>query len=898
MPELLGQLVHHGVAASSTNHVVEWVADGESSLLIYASSAVLNLACRVTVDLANGAVESLWSVNETLRTTSLEKLPPAAHEDVITCIATAVRPTANTGNLTIVCGFSSGRLVIWQQHAGKWTESNFENDHARSVTVIDAHWVSDRQLLVVSGTSSGATLLVYQPSVNEASVQLDSSHKLLEAAICTVNAHVLESTADLLLLIGTAAPRHNKIHVFVYRNQQHHYVGSLHGHEDWITCFDWRSIDSKSVLLASGSQDYRIRLWKFTSSIRTVDVGETPVAEVDEESVRQDTSAVDDESSHDEEEEEDGEARMEIVHSDSIENASQVMVTTVTLEALLLGHESSVTSVHWHPNPEPIYGQHQVLISSSMDRSIFLWTASAEEDGIWTPLTRVGSAGGILGGPVGASLLGYCRVAVEPVFGRCLVGHAYGGALHVWSLDDSALKESSSCEPTSDGLSLEERASLIKWRATPCVTGHFGSVADICWEAERGDYLLSVGKDQTCRMWAPVGANGVWIEVGRPQVHGYDLTGVTSLSSRDHPHLLVTGADEKELRVFDAPKTTLRVLKAVAGIESMEESGLIQRVDRAYIPSLGLTNKANADDRADEDGDDDKQHELVTQERLTGDQLFTQTRILMERDLGAESIWPEVRKLFGHNSELYCLASTLGARTAKCYYTPLTTAFLDPVYVASSTKARDVEAAAIRLWSVHEGKCAQVLAGGHKSTVATMAFSPDGQYLASSGKDRRLCLWKRHGAEFSLAWAKDTAHKRIIWSVHFCPFDATILASGSRDGCIKIWCIDGDAVTLRHSFAPSFVRAGKVDAVTALAFAPRPSDNASLLAVGLESGRIELWSVPGSSEEPVIVHGLDAGQCHVATVTKLAWKPMVHEDQPLVLASSSTDHGVRIFQFK
>lgn len=68
---------------------------------------------------------------------------------------------------------------------------------------------------------------------------------------------------------------------------------------------------------------------------------------------------------------------------------------------------------------------------------------------------------------------------------------------------------------------------------------------------------------------------------------------------------------------------------------------------------------------------------------------------------------------------------------------------------------------------------------------------------ASSGKDRRICIWKRvndqmggpedNGLPYELSAAADSAHKRIVWSVHFCPSRSDILASGSRDKSIKIW---------------------------------------------------------------------------------------------------------------
>eukprot|EP00567_Pseudictyota_dubia_P013283 CAMPEP_0197442640 /NCGR_PEP_ID=MMETSP1175-20131217/8617_1 /TAXON_ID=1003142 /ORGANISM="Triceratium dubium, Strain CCMP147" /LENGTH=169 /DNA_ID=CAMNT_0042973155 /DNA_START=30 /DNA_END=535 /DNA_ORIENTATION=+ len=167
-----------------------------------------------------------------------------------------------------------------------------------------------------------------------------------------------------------------------------------------------------------------------------------------------------------------------------------------------------------------------------------------------------------------------------------------------------------------------------------------------------------------------------------------------------------------------------------------------------------------------------------------------------------------------------------------------------------------------------------------------MSFSPDGTLLASSGKDRRLCLWRRgrvssgdndapQSSSFSLAAAVDSAHRRIVWSVHFCPFRSSVrgdddrdrpylLASGARDGFVKLWRVvvldeedddagsDGGEVRLEecHKFEAASVLDGrKGEAVTAVAFAPIPTPSSStkdleaILAVGTEGGRIGMWSI-------------------------------------------------------
>ena len=54
-----------------------------------------------------------------------------------------------------------------------------------------------------------------------------------------------------------------------------------------------------------------------------------------------------------------------------------------------------------------------------------------------------------------------------------------------------------------------------------------------------------------------------WHEVGRPQVHGYDLVGVVSLD----PLRLVSVADEKVARVFQAPQGFVRTIRALGAVD-------------------------------------------------------------------------------------------------------------------------------------------------------------------------------------------------------------------------------------------------------------------------------------------------------------------------------------------
>jgi hypothetical protein len=58
------------------------------------------------------------------------------------------------------------------------------------------------------------------------------------------------------------------------------------------------------------------------------------------------------------------------------------------------------------------------------------------------------------------------------------------------------------------------------------------------------------------------------------------------------PHRLVSSADEKILRVFDAPACFVRLLAGVDGAAApLVAADPLVRVEQAYVPELGLSNK-------------------------------------------------------------------------------------------------------------------------------------------------------------------------------------------------------------------------------------------------------------------------------------------------------------------
>jgi DNA-binding helix-hairpin-helix protein with protein kinase domain len=88
----------------------------------------------------------------------------------------------------------------------------------------------------------------------------------------------------------------------------------------------------------------------------------------------------------------------------------------------------------------------------------------------------------------------------------------------------------------------------------------------------------------------------------------------------------------------------------------------------------------------------------------------------------------------------------------------------------------------IKLWNIKTGKLLQTLKS-HSSWVSSVAYSPDGQTVASGSRDSTIKLWNIKTGNLLQTF---TAHSSSVISVAYSP-DGQTLASGSSDNTIKIW---------------------------------------------------------------------------------------------------------------
>ena len=231
----------------------------------------------------------------------------------------------------------------------------------------------------------------------------------------------------------------------------------------------------------------------------------------------------------------------------------------------------------------------------------------------------------------------------------------------------------------------------------------------------------------------------------------------------------------------------------------------------------------------------------------------------------------------------------------------------DGAWLAAGTTKND-----IRLWQAHSGTPDLTLQG-HAAWVRSVAFSPDGTMLASGGDDQTIRLWRVSGGN-----CLNTLHGHSAWvrSVAFSP-DGGLLASGGEDQTIRLW-----EVTSGQSL--NVLQQGHGGRVRTVAFHP----DGSLLASGGEDQAIRLWEVQsgrclnilhghterirdvafsldgrtiasGSDDGTLRLWDTSSGAClktlqgHTDCVRSVAFSPEMS-----ILASGSEDRTVRLWDMK
>ena len=365
------------------------------------------------------------------------------------------------------------------------------------------------------------------------------------------------------------------------------------------------------------------------------------------------------------------------------------------LDAVLSGHSNLVSSVVWINN---------TILTASHDFSVILWSEDANSL-TWIPKSTFGQLGGNKNIFIGA-------LGDE----NQIIAYSYSGGFYHWIKDNE------------------------KWKASIAPTGHCGMITDIIIH---NDFVLTSSLDSTCRLWTFF--NGYWAESSRPMVHGYEINSIAFSSLQ-----LVSGGDEKILRLFDPSVSTSEILN--------KQNITFSAFSRGSSQVLGLTTKTT----------------------LTSE-IDLNTVAVTEDILNSYTLWPESNKLYGHGYEI-----------------SVTTTNHSGTILASACKSQTKDHAKVFLWDLSSKQKIDELEF-HSLSVTDMSFSNNDSFLLTVSRDRSWCLYEYcEGYKIKLF---NQVHSRVIYTCCWSPDDSKF-ATGSRDKKLRVWTLKGENLSTFNFLYP------------------------------------------------------------------------------------------------
>ena len=156
---------------------------------------------------------------------------------------------------------------------------------------------------------------------------------------------------------------------------------------------------------------------------------------------------------------------------------------------------------------------------------------------------------------------------------------------------------------------------------------------------------------------------------------------------------------------------------------------------------------------------------------------------------------------------------------------------------------------------------------GHKDSVYTVSWSPNGTRIASGGNDKTVQVWDATYGDHFLSYQ---GHTGTVWSVAWSP-DNTRIASAGGDRTVQVW----DAITGRTLQTYT----GHRGFVWSVAWSP----NGKLIASASEDGTVQVWDATSGQH-------IYAFQSSATTVLTAAWSPSGQR-----IASAGSDGKVQVW---